>query len=244
VQKDEPSPLFHNPNTASIYITIPAGLRARMPPLSIAINGDITSTLQTFTQSAPRFNLIVMDPPWPNRSARRKSSYSISYSTAEIHALLCSIPITDHLAEDGLVAIWVTNKSAFHDLLLQEGGLFDEWGIDLVEELVWVKVTVNGETICALDSLWRKPYEILLVGRKKESEGIRNGGVKRRVIVAVPDLHSRKPNLKVLFEKIIGTEKYEALEIFARSLTAGWWAWGNEVLKFQTDEHWIDQADL
>ena len=35
-------------------------------------------------------------------------------------------------------------------------------------------------------------------------------------------------------------EKYEALEIFARNLTSGWWAWGNEVLKFQSDECWIE----
>jgi N6-adenosine-specific RNA methylase IME4 len=243
VQKEEASSLVCNRNSTSIYITTPDGLRARIPPLSTILQGDISETLKTFTQSAPRFDLIIMDPPWPNRSAWRKSSYSISYSTTEIHTLLSSIPINDHLAEEGLVAVWVTNKPAFRDILLQEGGLFDEWGIDLVEEWVWVKVTVNGETICALDSLWRKPYEILLMGQKKGGKEVGNGEVKRRVIVAVPDLHSRKPNLKVLFEKILGTEKYEALEIFARNLTAGWWAWSNEVVKFQTDEHWIDKPN-
>ncbi|TVY41223.1 Methyltransferase-like protein [Lachnellula occidentalis] len=238
------SSLFCNRNSSPIYHTTSDGLRARLPPHSTALYGDITTSLETFTQSAPQFNLIIMDPPWPNRSARRKSSYSISYSTTEINTLLSSIPLNDHLAEDGFVAVWVTNKVAFRDALLQDGGLFDEWGIELVEEWVWVKIAVSGATICALDSVWRKPYEILLVGRKKGKVRTGKKDVRRRVIIAVPDLHSRKPNLKALFEDMMGTEKYEALEIFARNLTAGWWAWGNEVLKFQTDEHWIDETNL
>lgn len=244
MQNNVYSSLFCNRNASSICTPTSSGLCARIPPHSTVLYGDITTTLETFTQSAPQFKVIILDPPWPNRSARRKSSYSISYSTTEVNTLLSSIPLDDHLAEDGLVAVWVTNKVGFRDILLQEGGLFDEWGIELVEEWVWLKVTVNGATICAIDSMWRKPYEILLVGRKKGSEGTGNGDVKRRVIVAVPDLHSRKPNLKALFKEMIGTEKYEALEIFARNLTAGWWAWGNEVLKFQTEEHWIDEPNL
>jgi N6-adenosine-specific RNA methylase IME4 len=141
-----------------------------------------------------------------------------------------------------LVAVWVTNKVAFRDLLLGEGGLFEQWGVQLVEEWVWLKVTSDGEPICALDSTWRKPYEILLIGRKpgKEREAEKGGEVKRRVILAVPDLHSRKPNLKSIFEQVMGRVEgdYEALEVFARNLTAGWWCWGNEVLKFQMSEHW------
>lgn len=246
VQQDEAFGLpllLHNPkSTSRCTTTTPDGLRTRLPPLSTALQGDMASTLQTFTQSAPLFNLIIMDPPWPNRSARRKSLYSISYSTIEIQALLSTIPVFDHLAEDGLVAVWVTNKPAFRDLLLREEGLFDEWGIDLVEEWVWVKVTANGEMICALDSVWRKPYEILLVGRKKGVGRTESKEVRRKVVVAVPELHSRKPNLKGLFEKMIGT-RYEALEVFARNLTAGWWAWGNEVLEFQRDEHWINDPN-
>ena len=110
------------------------------------------------------------------------------------------------------------------------------------EEWVWVKVVRKGEPICGIDSVWRKPYEILLVGQKKGDEGSKAGDVKRRVLVSVPDLHSRKPNLKTLFENLIGTKEYLGLEIFARNLTSGWWSWGNEVLKFQTQEHWIDQT--
>jgi N6-adenosine-specific RNA methylase IME4 len=211
--------------------------KGRFPPNSTLLCGDITTTKATFISAAPKFDLIVMDPPWPNRSARRKKSYSISYGNTEIKKLLSSIPIESKLAEDGTVAVWVTNREAFRDMLLQPGGLFDEWGITLVEEWIWLKTTVTGEPICLLDSVWRKPYEILLVGRG----GIQQPPeVKRRVLIAVPGLHSRKPNLKTLFDRFLQKENYEALEIFARNMTAGWWSWGYELLKFQMDEYWLE----
>ena len=161
------------------------------------------------------------------------------------------------MAEGGLIGAWVTNKPAIREMILGTGdgtggGLFGEWGVRLVEEWVWVKVTVTGEPVLELGSVWRRPWEVLLVGRKAgkgedgvmEEEGNRDGeeeGVKRRVVLAVPDLHSRKPCLKGLFEGAMGLKEgeYEGLEIFARNLTKGWWSWGDEVLKFQADEHWV-----
>lgn len=211
-----------------------------IPPQSSFLQGDIKNTCTTFNLTAPQFNLVIMDPPWPNRSARRKQSYKLSSNTPDVAALLSSIPLTSRLAEDALVGIWVTNKPAIHELILGTNGLFESWGLEFVEEWVWLKVTTSGEPICALDSVWRKPYEILLVGRKRGSTTA-DAGFKRRVIIGVPDLHSRKPNLKMLFEPMLPS-KYEALEIFARNLTAGWWAWGNEVLKFQGEDHWLDSS--
>ncbi|KAE9371855.1 MT-A70-domain-containing protein [Stipitochalara longipes BDJ] len=210
----------------------------RIPANSTALCGEIASTSQIFTTQAPKFDLILLDPPWPNRSARRKKSYGISYGNHEIRALLLSIPLANNIKDYGLVGVWVTNKSAFREMLLDDGGLFQQWGVQLVEEWIWLKVTPSGEPISELSSLWRKPYEILLVGRKGD---IGDGHVKRRVLVGVPDLHSRKPNLKSVFEEVMKKEKYEALEIFARNLTAGWWGWGNEVLKFQSKEYWMEQ---
>lgn len=133
-------------------------------------------------------------------------------------------------------------------------GLFAHWGVQLAEEWVWVKTTVKGELVFDLEGGWRRPWEVLLVGRQ-HSEGSGQGEVKRRIIAGVPDLHSRKPNLKGLFEKLffkeelrngedkVGEKTYEALEIFARNLTAGWWSWGDEVLKFQGKECWVDTEE-
>jgi N6-adenosine-specific RNA methylase IME4 len=238
---------MHNPHSHPLNITLtPSSPPFTLPPHTTVLQGSISSTLPTFSTSAPRFNAIVLDPPWPNRSARRKKDYSISYGNSDIQDLLSSLPLQTHLGENGLVAVWITNKKTLKDMILGKGGLFEQWDVELVEEWIWLKITASGEPICALYSMWRKPYEILLIGRKRKSElavmGDENKGakdVKRRVMIAVPDLHSRKPNLKEVFETLMGLKRgYKGLEIFARNLTEGWWGWGNEVLKFQMRSSW------
>lgn len=253
-----------------------------VPVNSTHIQGEIASTIPVFTRNAPDFPLIILDPPWPNRSARRAGCYQTSYGLSEISTLLSSIPIESKLEKNGLVGVWITNKESFRDLLLGkkgEGGLFEEWGIQLVEEWVWLKITEKGEPMSPIDGTWRKPFEILLVGRKVSKEetsrnqcragfgteideipeeknrekGVEISGeqpcilptqVNRRVIIAVPDMHSRKPNLMSLFAPMLPYSPVppHCLEIFARNLTAHGWAWGNEVLKFQRLEHWSECA--
>jgi N6-adenosine-specific RNA methylase IME4 len=232
--------------------------KATIPPRATILSGEISATLPIFTSTAPKFSFIILDPPWPNRSARRSKSYGTSHDTRSIHSLLSSLPLEDHLVDNGLIAVWITNKPVFREILIGEEGLFSQWGVTLMEEWIWLKVTSSGEPICALNSTWRKPWEVLLVGRH-HGEGTTEGfeEVRRRVIVAVPDVHSRKPNMKVIFEhsclrnmsmSMGNAEKRtegmvgDCLEIFARNVTTGWWAWGNEVLKFQTEEYWVNLA--
>jgi N6-adenosine-specific RNA methylase IME4 len=68
------------------------------------------------------------------------------------------------------------------------------WGMRMTEEWVWAKVTAAGEPIGSLWGKWRRPWEVLVVARRKDN--VPAGEVKRRVLVAVPDLHSRKPGLR------------------------------------------------
>lgn len=130
-------------------------------------------------------------------------------------------------------------------------------GLRPFEEWIWIKTTTKGETVLPIDGLWRKPYEVLILGTKVSGGG--EPDVKRRVIAAVSDVHSRKPNLKGVVERIffsspapeidgeamlVDSEKryireYSALEVFARNLTAGWTACGNEVLRFNWDGWWV-----
>ncbi|KAL2120671.1 hypothetical protein VTJ04DRAFT_4698 [Mycothermus thermophilus] len=264
-----------------------------IPRNSHPLQSPILTSRDLFLASTrpEQFHLILLDPPWPNRSARRKhqhqkqrrrynqddghqsnnntnhhhlapktngSSSSSSYRPAPTHqslrALLSSIPVASRLAPGGLVAVWVTNSPACLELLTGSGGggsggdgagLFAEWGVEPVGEWVWLKVTSSGEPVVGLESCWRRPWERLVFARKRgasagTSTGT-SGSVRQKVIVAVPDVHSRKPNLRGLLEQEEGLlpARYEALEVFARSLTSGWWAWGDEVLKFQRREWWV-----
>ncbi|KAI1461359.1 MT-A70 family [Annulohypoxylon moriforme] len=200
--------------------------------------GSIESQRERFLADAPMFDLIILDPPWPSRSVRRKqNSYKIANDMRETKDLLAGIPIASHLKPDGLVAIWVTNKTAVSDLLLSSSGIFSEWGIEFIGEWVWLKITNAGDPVVDVESQWRKPWERLLLGRKRGST--RQAPIPTKVILGVPDVHSRKPSLKPLFQSMMPKD-YSGLEVFARNLTTNWWSWGNEVLYFQQRHHWVE----
>lgn len=206
-----------------------------------------------------QFDVIVMDPPWPNASVRRteksgRSAYQVSPTVWDVRQLIFEMDIDVLLANQGVIAIWITNKPAVRDLVLGEDGLFDSWDVRLEEEWLWIKTTTEGEPVSSLDALWRKPYEVLLVGRKHDPRRsdqhvilADTSKVERRVIVAVADLHSRKPCLESLFTRFAisatsTSTKQRILECFARYLVSGWWSWGNQVLKFNHTDCWQSKS--
>lgn len=175
------------------------------------------------------FDLILMDPPWPNRSVRHARAYHMADAQKNDPFDQALQLVTHHLKEEGLVAIWNTNKWAILQHVLSR---MAERGFVLAEQWIWTKVTTKGEPVTPLQGLWRKPYEILLMFRRTPPPSIPT----LRYIFAVPDLHSRKPNLKLLFDMLFAQPK--VLELFARNLTSGWTAVGDEVLKFQNNKMW------
>lgn len=227
----------------------------RLPPRSSALLGDCSQPrefhravrAQASAHETPRhFDFILMDPPWPNRSVRRThktagATYQTSPTMNTMYDLIAGMDLDMLMSDDCLVSIWTTNKQAVRDLILGEGGLFEQWGVELEEEWLWLKVTAKGEPVMPFDNVWRKPYEVLLIGRRhRPSNDVPEPtqvGLKRRVLVGVPDLHSRKPCLKQLLESLL-PDSPRVLEIFARHLMAGWWSWGNECIKFNWDGYW------
>jgi N6-adenosine-specific RNA methylase IME4 len=218
---------------------------------------DVAEQLDTPRQ----FDVIVMDPPWPNASVRRteksgRSAYQVSPTVWDIRQLIFEMDIDVLLANDGVIAIWITNKPAVRDLVLGEDGLFDSWDVQLEEEWLWIKTTTEGEPVSSLDALWRKPYEVLLVGRKNDPRrsdqhvnSTDGSKVERRVIVGLADLHSRKPCLESLFKRFAISPtststptKQRILECFARYVVNGWWSWGNQVLKFNHIDCWQSKS--
>ncbi|KAF4335955.1 MT-A70 family [Fusarium beomiforme] len=228
---------FIEPQTPRTPPSVPA-LPPLIPDKAKPLHGSIEALCDTFHMSAPKFDLVVLDPPWPNRSAKRKTDKYLTVSNLnEMHSLLLQIPLVSHLKQDGLVAVWVTNKHSIRDFLTSPTGLFAAWGLEFVTEWTWLKVTASNEPLYDMESTWRKPWEKLIIAKRIGSK--KPDTLESKVIVAVPDIHSRKPNLRGLFQDVLGKECL-GLEIFARNLTAGWWSWGDEVLRFQQPEHWHD----
>lgn len=178
------------------------------------------------------FDFVLLDPPWANRSVRHAKTYQTTETQEDPFGEVLPI-VRQHVTPNSVVAIWVTNKAALRELVLCAMGDFE-----LFEEWIWLKVSTNGSPVTDMDGIWRKPYEVLMLFRKA---GILPAIVLRRIVIAVPDMHSRKPCLKALIEPLL-PQSYLALELFARSLTAGWWSWGDECLKFQHESHWSENS--
>jgi N6-adenosine-specific RNA methylase IME4 len=213
-----------------------------IPPRSVFLCTTIANGLQLIKEAilssllstgtfASCFDFVLLDPPWANRSVRHARTYRTAETQDDpFHEVL---PIVkSHVAPNGIVAVWTTNKTAIRENVLQ--ALSRSGGFVLFEEWIWLKVTQEGDPVTDIDGLWRKPYEVLLLFTRSPAPSLTP---RRRVIVAVPDMHSRKPCLKELIEPLL-PQPYHALEVFARSLTAGWWSWGDECLKYQHTSYW------
>ena len=241
--------IVFNPSNEAVKLNIAAGRYFRIPPHCTFLLASIEHSIHSFQTSptllsrcpgisAGKFDFILLDPPWSNRSVKHAKVYhTFEYQQAE-HPFHYALHIVDqHLSQSGITAIWITNKRAIRTLVMRA---LHNLGFELLEELIWLKTTVYGEPLTPLDGLWRKPYEILLLLRRDKaachslSPLLEYPDVKRRVLIAVPDAHSRKPCLKEPLKPLL-PDGYRALEIFARNLTAGWWSWGDEVLKFNEE---------
>ncbi|XP_033737046.1 N(6)-adenine-specific DNA methyltransferase METTL4-like isoform X2 [Pecten maximus] len=218
-----------------------------LPPRCSFLLSDISclGLLETNTEF-PCFDMIVMDPPWQNKSVKRLKKYN-SISNED----LLDIPIPRLGTDNSLVVVWVTNR--WQHIHFIKDTLFPGWSVQFVAEWHWVKVTKEGEMVYAFDSPHRKPYEVLIIGRCRKptvetktddvdvETFLQQKGIspipKSQCIVSVPCcLHSVKPPLQEVMKDYLPLKPH-CLELFARNLTPDWTSWGNQVLKHQHQKY-------
>ncbi|NXF64195.1 METL4 protein, partial [Ciccaba nigrolineata] len=217
-------------NCAKIVVLM--GQKYLVPPKSSFLLSDI-SCLQPLLNYKKKYDVIVIDPPWENKSVKRSNRYS-HLSSWQIK----QIPVPALAASNCLVVTWVTNRQKHIRFVKDE--LYPHWSVKTLAEWHWVKITRAGEFVLPLDSLHKKPYEVLVLGRVQGDvkEALRKPEdvlpiPDHKLIVSMPcSLHSHKPPLTAVLAEFIKPD-VECLELFARNLQPGWTSWGNEVLKFQ-----------
>uniref|UniRef100_A0A8D0FUE4 Methyltransferase like 4 n=1 Tax=Strix occidentalis caurina TaxID=311401 RepID=A0A8D0FUE4_STROC len=217
-------------NCAKIVVLM--GQKYLVPPKSSFLLSDI-SCLQPLLNYKKKYDVIVIDPPWENKSVKRSNRYS-HLSSWQIK----QIPVPALAAPNCLVVTWVTNRQKHIRFVKDE--LYPHWSVKTLAEWHWVKITRAGEFVLPLDSLHKKPYEVLVLGRVQGDvkEALRKPEdvlpiPDHKLIVSMPcSLHSHKPPLTAVLAEFIKPD-VECLELFARNLQPGWTSWGNEVLKFQ-----------
>ncbi|KAE8279771.1 Methyltransferase-like protein 4 [Larimichthys crocea] len=226
------SRVTENGADSAIVVTL-MGEQYVIPPCTAFLLSDFTR-MQPLVHSGSKFDLIVMDPPWENKSVKRSRRYSFLPSTQ-----LKRLPVPLLASPNCLVVTWVTNRPSHLRFVRDE--LYPHWGVEVVAEWFWVKVTTSGQFVFPLDSQHKKPYEVLVLGRyRPPADNSTSSSVTsevpvedQRLIVSVPSaLHSQKPSLSEVLKPYVGGEA-KCLELFARCLQPGWTSWGNEVLKFQ-----------
>ncbi|XP_076088608.1 N(6)-adenine-specific methyltransferase METTL4-like [Mytilus galloprovincialis] len=128
------------------------------------IMGD-TVNLKYFSTILGRheFDFILLDPPWENKSVKRKKQYW----TLDNEELF-KIPVPELSAPGCVIGMWVTNKMKHKDFVIQE--LFPFWNVDFITTWYWIKVTKTGSTVLDIMSEHKKTYEILILGKCKHTE--------------------------------------------------------------------------
>ncbi|ELU04918.1 hypothetical protein CAPTEDRAFT_94532 [Capitella teleta] len=208
-------------NSADTSSIIPfSGINYIVPPRCSFLLSDVSNP--HLLPPNVQYDLIVMDPPWENKSVKRKKNYQMVRDFE-----LEDIPI-GQLATDGcLVVTWVTNKQQQQQLVKET--LFPKWGITPLATWYWLKVTTEGEPVYPMRSQHsKKPYEALILGCKSLSPPLKIPDHK--VILSIPScIHSHKPPLHDILQDFLPSSTPRCLEIFARSLHPRWTSWGNEV---------------
>ncbi|XP_071410830.1 N(6)-adenine-specific methyltransferase METTL4 isoform X2 [Pithys albifrons albifrons] len=220
----------NNSDCAKIIVLM--GQKYLVPPKSSFLLSDI-SCLQPLLNYKKKYDVIVIDPPWENKSVKRSNRYNHLSSWQ-----MKQLPVPALAAPNCLVVTWVTNRQKHLRFVKDE--LYPHWLVKPLAEWHWVKITRAGEFVFPLDSSHKKPYEVLVLGRVQgdAKEALRKSeGVlpipEHKLIVSIPcTLHSHKPPLTAVLAEFIKPDA-ECLELFARNLQPGWTSWGNEVLKFQ-----------
>ncbi|XP_054048661.1 N(6)-adenine-specific methyltransferase METTL4 isoform X2 [Rissa tridactyla] len=116
-------------NSAKIVVLM--GQKYLVPPKSSFLLSDI-SCLQPLLNYKKKYDVIVIDPPWENKSVKRSNRYSYLSSWQ-----IKQIPVPALAAPDCLVVIWVTNRQKHLRFVKDE--LYPHWSVKTLAEWHWVK---------------------------------------------------------------------------------------------------------
>lgn len=175
-----------------------------------------------------QFQLIVMDPPWENKSVARSKKYTTFH-----HSELLKIDVPALADPDECVlGIWVTNRPQYNAFILET--LLPQWGFTLHDTWFWLKVCVNGDLVTPIESSHRLPFEKMVVAYRcadpeRRRALVEHLGEDPKLLLSIPLRHSWKPPPERFFDEAVVAKDARKLELFARELRPRWTSVGNEV---------------
>lgn len=186
---------------------------------------DFTSLIkfQKNTSNGKLFDVIMMDPPWQLACANPTRGVAIGYEQLK-DDIIGELPIPQ-LQTDGFLFLWVINRK--YRFALE---LIHKWGYKIVNDIAWVKSTVNGK-IARGNGYWlQHAKETCFVCFKGNLPVTTRQGMCSDVIFAQRRGQSQKPTeIYEYIETLVPNGYY--LEIFGRrnNLRNYWVTIGNEI---------------
>lgn len=220
---------IHYNRTDFLKVALVNGIRVVVPARSSFARQDVRKIDRL---GLGKHKLIVMDPPWQNKSVSRGKCYEMMN-----HTDLVKINVP-HMADrdECVLAVWVTNRPRYMAYLREQA--LPSWGFTFYACWYWLKLSEKGELVSPLDSTHRLPVEILVVAYRAKDK-VREQGLRKRlgeqirIVLSIPLRHSWKPPPESFFDESIVSTTDKKVELFARELRPHWTSVGNEVLKFQ-----------
>lgn len=199
------------------------------PEKSVPIRADVrTFDFQGLVDAqvkltGKKFDLIMTDPPWQLASANPTRGVAISYDCLPDLAITnLPIPI---LQDNGFLMIWVINSK--YDLALR---MMEKWGYKLVDDITWVKMTVNRRIARGHGFYLQHAFESCLVGLKGDPPPGSAKSICSDLIYSMRRGQSQKPvEIYEYAERLVPNGHY--LEIFGRrnNVRDYWVTIGNEI---------------
>ena len=179
--------------------------------------GGRVSDLIHFARAGHRMGCIVVDPPWPIAG-----SPIMPYQTIDLDDLR-ALPISDLAGDRCHLHFW-TLPNYYHRLAYD---IIEGWGFRPVSEFVWVKPEIGR------GQYWRLSHEILITAITGAEDSFDDHGL-RSWTEAPRGRHSEKP--EIVRRMIEQASPPPRIEIFARTNSPGWFAWGHEIAEPLNDQ--------
>lgn len=173
-----------------------------------------------------KYSVIYADPPWNYNDKGCEGSAFKHYATMSIQDI-CDLPIKDLSEDNCVLLLWAT-----YPMLKEALQVIEAWGFKYKSiGFQWVKQNRSGNGyFFGLGHWTRGNTEPCLLAVKGKPHRASNS-VSQLIISPIRE-HSRKPDeVRDKIVELMGKEN-TFIELFARSTTPGWDAWGNEVNKY------------
>merc|ERR1712232_667273 len=179
----------------------------KIPDNSIPIRCDIRTFPWKKLGNWCKFDVILMDPPWQLASKTPTRGVALGYSQLPNKDIM-DMPIPS-IQINGFIFIWAINSRYSFTL-----DLMKHWGYTFVDDITWIKSTINGRLAKGHGFYLQHAKESCLVGKKGKDYPYLNSNIKSDIIISQRRGQSQKPEeLYNYIESLIPNGKY--LEIFA-----------------------------